>query len=162
MQEDERYRIIVDDETFNLSPADLDDFNAAWLEEDVLHTLVNDTSYRISIQDQQNQNKRLVLLVNNVEHHIQIKRPVDLIIDKVNLTSGGAKKAAPTKAPMPGLVLEVKVKMGQKVKVGDGLVILEAMKMENLIKASSEGIVKKIHVDQGHSVDKGQVLIEID
>jgi len=63
------------------------------------------------------------------------------------------------KAPMPGLIINLFVKENQPVKKGDGLVIIEAMKMENEIQASADGTVKKIIVNEGDSVDKGAVLI---
>jgi biotin carboxyl carrier protein len=71
-------------------------------------------------------------------------------------------KANLLKAPMPGLVLKVLVTEGQAVKKGDGLLILEAMKMENIIKASSDGMVKKIHIEEKNIVDKNQKMIEFE
>lgn len=62
-------------------------------------------------------------------------------------------------APLPGVVLEVKVTVGQKVKAGDVLLILEAMKMENEIMASQEGTVAEIRVGKGDSVNSGDVLV---
>jgi len=64
------------------------------------------------------------------------------------------------KAPMPGLILELKVSEGVAVKKGDPLLIIEAMKMENIIKATGEGIIKKINVEAGQSVEKDDRLIE--
>jgi biotin carboxyl carrier protein len=64
------------------------------------------------------------------------------------------------KAPMPGLIIDLKVQAGSTVKAGDPLLILEAMKMENIIKSSGEGIVKSVKVKKGDSVEKGEVLIE--
>jgi biotin carboxyl carrier protein len=63
------------------------------------------------------------------------------------------------KAPMPGLIYELKVKAGDSVEKGDVLLILVAMKMENAIKAVGEGVVKQINVNLNDSVEKGQVLI---
>jgi biotin carboxyl carrier protein len=61
---------------------------------------------------------------------------------------------------MPGLIIDLKVKQGDVVKAGDALLILEAMKMENIIKAPGEGTVKMIKAKKGDSVEKNQVLIE--
>jgi len=63
------------------------------------------------------------------------------------------------KAPMPGLIVKLFVKENQPVKKGDGLVIIEAMKMENEIRANGAGTVKKILLNEGDSVDKGAVLV---
>ena len=64
-------------------------------------------------------------------------------------------------APMPGKVLRVLVKEGESVKTGQGLLVLEAMKMENEIPAPRNGVVKKIHVKEGDTVNTGDPLIEI-
>ena len=64
-------------------------------------------------------------------------------------------------APMPGLVLEINVSEGQEVEKGDPLLILEAMKMENVIKAPGNGIIKKIHVEKGNPVEKNELLVEL-
>lgn len=64
------------------------------------------------------------------------------------------------KAPMPGLVLRLEVAVGETVRAGQGLVVLEAMKMENEIKANAAGVVSAIRVAAGQKVDKGAVLLE--
>jgi len=71
----------------------------------------------------------------------------------------GRTKASSLKAPMPGLVIKVEVEIGQHVKRGDGLVIVEAMKMENELKAHSAAIIREIRVKPGDAVEKNQVLI---
>ncbi len=77
------------------------------------------------------------------------------------LTSGAAGGAHPgmLKAPMPGLVLQIEVAVGQHVKKGDGLAIIEAMKMENELRAHGPGIIREIKVRPGEPVEKNQVLI---
>ncbi|MCL4155747.1 UNVERIFIED_CONTAM: hypothetical protein GTU68_052685 [Idotea baltica] len=61
---------------------------------------------------------------------------------------------------MPGLVLNIRVSPGDEVAEGDTLLVLEAMKMENVIKAVGNGTVKEIKVGHGDKVDKGQILIQ--
>jgi biotin carboxyl carrier protein len=63
------------------------------------------------------------------------------------------------KAPMPGMVLQVMVENGQAIKKGDAIVVLEAMKMENILKSPSDGTIKNILVVKGDKVEKNQVLI---
>jgi biotin carboxyl carrier protein len=63
---------------------------------------------------------------------------------------------------MPGMVLDVKVTEGDAVKKGDALLVLEAMKMENIIRSTGAGVVKKIHVKKGVAVEKSQVLIRFE
>ena len=81
-----------------------------------------------------------------------------------SLTSNGdRRRASPVlKAPMPGLVLRVQVTPGQQVRGGAGLVVLEAMKMENELKAPGPAVVRAVRVQPGEAVEKGQVLIEFD
>jgi pyruvate carboxylase subunit B len=79
------------------------------------------------------------------------------------LTGQGRKTAAGgvVKAPMPGLVVRVEVREGQVVEVGEGLVVVEAMKMENELRALSRGVVEHIHVSAGQRVEKGAPLVTI-
>lgn len=79
-----------------------------------------------------------------------------------SLTGAGQKAAGPPvlKAPMPGLVVRVLAEVGQRVQAGAGLVVLEAMKMENELRAASDGVVKAVHAVPGKAVEKGQVLVE--
>ncbi len=72
------------------------------------------------------------------------------------------EKAKIIKSPMPGLIIKVNKKIGDKVKAGDSLLLLEAMKMENDLKANTNGIVKEISVKEGSSVEKNEILIILD
>lgn len=80
---------------------------------------------------------------------------------KTGAAVGGAEEAV-IRAPMPGLVLAAKVKTGDNVKKGQTLVIIEAMKMENMIKSPVDGIVKDVFVDSGQAVDKSDKLVELE
>lgn len=75
---------------------------------------------------------------------------------------GGPSGGGVVKAPMPGLVVRVQVTEGQKVGPGTGLVVVEAMKMENELKATHPGIVKKVHVAPGAIVEKGAPLVTLE
>jgi biotin carboxyl carrier protein len=74
----------------------------------------------------------------------------------------GAKGPAALRAPMPGLVVRVLVEAGQAVQSGAGLVVLEAMKMENELRATAPGTVKTLAVSPGDTVEKGQMLVELE
>ena len=63
---------------------------------------------------------------------------------------------------MPGRVIAIQIKAGQEVKVGDALLSLEAMKMENTLRAEGQGIVKQVFINEGSVVEKGAVLIEFE
>jgi pyruvate carboxylase subunit B len=68
----------------------------------------------------------------------------------------------PLLAPMPGLVVRVNVKAGDTVEAGQGLIVMEAMKMENELRAHGAGVVKAVRVAPGDAVEKGAVLVEMD
>jgi pyruvate carboxylase subunit B len=80
-----------------------------------------------------------------------------------SLTAGASAAHGPAtvRAPMPGLVVRVLVEAGQEVSVGTGIVVLEAMKMENELKAPAAGVVGAVRVAAGEPVEKGQVLVEL-
>jgi pyruvate carboxylase subunit B len=81
-----------------------------------------------------------------------------------SLAGGGDQRRAAgiMKAPMPGLVVRVQVQAGEQVTAGTALVVLEAMKMENELKAAASGVVKSVRVAPGEAVEKGQILIEFE
>ena len=81
-----------------------------------------------------------------------------------SLTGAGDRPRGPAalKAPMPGLVVRVQVKAGQAVAAGAGVVVLEAMKMENELRAPAAGTVRTVRVAPGEAVEKGQVLVEFE
>jgi pyruvate carboxylase subunit B len=74
--------------------------------------------------------------------------------------NSGPQGPKPVRAPMPGMVVRVEVEPGQHVHAGQGVVIIEAMKMENELKADAAGVVSKVLVNAGTAVEKGAVLIE--
>ncbi len=72
----------------------------------------------------------------------------------------GPSGPQPIRAPMPGLVVKVEVEEGDRVRAGQGLVIVEAMKMENELKAEADGLVARVHVEAGQAVEKDQILVD--
>ncbi|MDO8502152.1 MAG: biotin/lipoyl-containing protein [Gemmatimonadaceae bacterium] len=83
-------------------------------------------------------------------------------IRDITAASAGPAGPAPVVAPMPGLIVRVSVEVGDLVQAGQGLVVMEAMKMENELRSSASGIVKAVHVAPGKAVEKGTVLVEFD
>ena len=80
------------------------------------------------------------------------------------LSGSGKKAAGPTHltAPMPGLIVRVHVGAGDQVRPGQGLVVMEAMKMENELRAAAAGVVRKVLVSPGNAVEKGSILVEME
>jgi biotin carboxyl carrier protein len=95
----------------------------------------------------------------NEMHELVIEDERARLLKKFTKKEGADKKELIVKAPMPGLVLKVEVEVGQAISAGTGLVILEAMKMENEIKSTRNGIVKEIKVGEKMAVEKGEVLM---
>jgi len=110
------------------------------------------------IENEKGQNT-YVLLVNGHKYTCHVKDPLHMIIDQLGMANLNSTKADKLNAPMPGLVLDVLVKTGDLVKKGEPLIILEAMKMENILKAAHDGKVAEIMVSNGESVEKNQALL---
>jgi len=134
--------------------ADIQRLNAsAW------HIINNLKSYNIEVVSFDNSEKTAVIKVNNNLYNVTAKDQFDILLDKLGLSSLNATKVSEIKAPMPGMVLKVFVNEGMEIKKGDNLFILEAMKMENIIKSPADVIVKTVKIKPGDKVEKGQVLM---
>ncbi|CUS90713.1 Biotin-requiring enzyme, partial [Candidatus Kryptonium thompsonii] len=105
----------------------------------------------------------LTILTNSFgDYHCKVSTKYQSLIDSYRSTSSGeAKKEKILKSPMPGLVTKIFVKPGSQIKIGDKLLILEAMKMENEIRSDLEGIVEDVLVSEGSAVEKGASLLKI-
>ena len=82
-------------------------------------------------------------------------------IREITAAAAGPSGPAPVVAPMPGLIVRVNVAAGDTVQAGQGVVVMEAMKMENELRASASGTVKSVHVVAGTAVEKGALLVEL-
>ena len=128
--------------------------------EGYFHILYNNKSYRAEVAKTDVATKTFVIKINGGMYTVELKDKFDLLLEKMGMNSGASGKVNNIKAPMPGLIIDLKVKQGDEVKLNDPLLILEAMKMENIIKSAGEGVVKSVKVKKGDSVEKNQVLIE--
>jgi biotin carboxyl carrier protein len=90
---------------------------------------------------------------------VKVKDSLTVLLDQLGMSTVQNNRIAQLKSPMPGLILKVLVKSGDQLSVGDPLIILEAMKMENIIKTSVAATVKEILVESGQKVEKGEKLI---
>ncbi|MCD6011389.1 MAG: biotin/lipoyl attachment protein [Flavipsychrobacter sp.] len=128
----------------------------------LVSVLFNGKSYTAIVEKVDRAAKEVWIRVNGQVYKTAIKEPIDQLLANMGLDMKALKKAEPVKAPMPGLVLKVLVAPGQQINKGDGLVILEAMKMENILKATAPATVKAIKVTERMAVEKGAVLIELE
>ena len=93
---------------------------------------------------------------------VRLKTERDLLLESLGMETGESAADRELKAPMPGLVLSVLVEPGQEVEAGDGLVVLEAMKMENELRAQHDATVAAVHVGPGAAVGKNDLLISFE
>jgi biotin carboxyl carrier protein len=107
-------------------------------------------------------NKTVTLLYKNQKFSAKITEPMDDLLKSMGLENALVQKISEVKAPMPGLVLDVLVSPGDTVEVGQKILVLEAMKMENAIKSPTAGIVASVNVSKGQAVDKNYILIRFE
>jgi biotin carboxyl carrier protein len=123
------------------------------------HIINELNSYNAEVVSFNAAEKTAEIKVNNNLYTITAKDQFDILLDKLGLSNLTNAKVSEVKAPMPGLVLKVFVTEGSEIKKGDNLFILEAMKMENIIKATADVTVKTVKIKPGDKVEKGQVLL---
>jgi biotin carboxyl carrier protein len=122
------------------------------------HLLLNEKSYRLTILEQKS-GKELVIEVNGNRYMVNVQDQYDLLLHDLGMDKSLSAQAEDVKAPMPGLVIDVLVKEGEQVLKDTPLLILEAMKMENVLKAAADATVGRINIKAKDAVEKGQVLI---
>ncbi len=157
--EKETFEIESKDETITINGAPLD-WNVVKIKEGYFHILHENKSYRAEVVKADFATKTFTLKINGTKYTVALKDKFDLLLEKLGMDSVNTNKVVSIKAPMPGLIIDLKVKDGDEVKQNDPLLILEAMKMENVIKAPGDAIVKTVKIKKGDSVEKNQILIE--
>jgi biotin carboxyl carrier protein len=126
----------------------------------LLYHIINENgSYNAEVVSFNREAKIAEIKVNNNIYTLAAKDQFDVLLDKMGLSNLMTAKVSEIKAPMPGMVLKVLVEEGAEVKKGDNLFVLEAMKMENIIKSPADVTVKTIKIKPGDKVEKGQILI---
>ncbi len=162
------YRALTNGKTFEIVAGDESwivdgnalDWDVSSLGAGHFHILYMGKGYNAELVKTDFDTKTVELKINGRKYSVQLKDKFDLLLEKMGMNSTGAGKLNVLKAPMPGLIIDLRVDAGQTVKAGDPLLVLEAMKMENVIKAPGEGTVKQLKIKKGDSVEKNQVLIE--
>lgn len=146
----------------DISSEDISKLDVIKISDTCYHLLQNNKSYHSEIISSNFNSKSYEVKINNNLYQINILDDLDLLIKKMGFSMGITKHIDFINAPMPGLILEINVAIGQKVIENDPLLILEAMKMENVLTSPREGIIKSISVRKGAPVDKGALLIEFE
>ena len=117
-------------------------------------------SYNVEVVTFDSNLKTAEIKVNNNTYHITAKDKFDTLLEQMGMSNINATKVSEVKAPMPGMVLKTFVAEGDQIKKGDNLFVLEAMKMENIIKSPDDAVVKTVKIKPGDKVEKGQVLVQ--
>jgi biotin carboxyl carrier protein len=125
----------------------------------IYHVIENNRSYNVEVVNFNSSEKTAEIKVNNHTYHVTAKDQFDILLDKLGFSDLNSARVSEIKAPMPGLVLKVFVNKGDSIKKGDSLFVLEAMKMENIIKSTADVVVEKILIKPGDKVEKGQILM---
>jgi biotin carboxyl carrier protein len=144
-----RYRVVVDGQTWEVDGREVVD--GRW------SLLIGGASYTVDVSERDGVS---VVQMEGESHRVRVEEETRYIIR----TRGGKAVTGGQvlKAPMPGKVVLVEVEVGQAVAPGDGLVVLEAMKMENEFRATVSGMVKEIRVQAGQAVNPGDTLVVIE
>jgi biotin carboxyl carrier protein len=162
------FQAIVNDKTFEINPegetitvnGEALAWDVAQLRDGYFHIIHNHKSCKAELVKADATTKTFTWKINGKHYTVSVKDKFDLLLEKLGMSQTAGSKVNSIKAPMPGLIIDLKVKAGDVVKQGDPLLILEAMKMENILKSPGDGEVKTIKIKKGDSVEKNQVLIE--
>ena len=126
------------------------------------HILKDYKSYYVQWVERAEDSKTFTLKINGQTMVLEAKDQYDLLLEKMGIAGGASSKASKLKAPMPGKVLEIMVESGQTIAKGEGLLILEAMKMQNEIQAPVSGTVVSVHCTEGEAIEANVPLVVIE
>ena len=147
---------------FDFKKESVSQLDAVSIETNKFHILHKNLPYKAEIVSSHLNQKKYTIKVNNNTYDVVISNPLDILIKEMGFEVGIVKQINVITAPMPGLILEINVVVGQTVKENDNLLILTAMKMENSFLSPREGVIKNIAISVGDSVVKGDLLIEFE
>lgn len=147
---------------FDFKKESISQLDAVSIEKNKFHILHQNLPYKAEIVFSDFNQKKYTVKVNNNIYQVAISNELDILIKELGFEVGASKVIKKLKAPMPGLILEIHVEVGQAVKENDNLLILTAMKMENSLLSPRDGVIKSIAVNIEDSVIKGDLLIEFE
>jgi acetyl/propionyl-CoA carboxylase alpha subunit len=135
------------------------DIDLIEIKQGVFHIIKDNKSYNAEVLKANREEKSFVIRVNGNKYTVRIKDKYDDLLKELGIDTASVLKVKEMKAPMPGLVMDVRAKEGDSIKKGDALVVLQAMKMENILKSPADAIIKKIHIKKDDAIEKNQLLI---
>ena len=141
----------------------IDDVKVDWdfsrTDHQSFHIIHKNETFTAHLVEMDYDNKTFKLQLNGKIIELELKDKMDLLLEEMGISNMDANQMNDLKAPMPGLIIEVMVAPGDEVKKGDPLLILEAMKMENVIKAAGDGTISDIKAQPGARVAPNQLII---
>lgn len=155
----EKYILLNNNKALEMSAENLDKMNIVQLDDRHYHHLHHNRGILGEVVSIDLNEKKVIVSIHQKLHEVIIQDQLDQTIASMGLNKIKNNTDVSLNAPMPGLVLKVWVGPGDIVKKGDNLVTLEAMKMENILKANADGCIKSVHSAHGEKVNKGQLLI---
>ena len=159
---DVNYKLLVNNTTsFEVTESDSAKLDAVKVDEANFHILKDSKPYKAEIVSADFISKKYTVKVNNNSYEVTISNALDELIKNMGIQRGRTKIVNAIKAPMPGLILEISVEVGQTVKENDPLLILEAMKMEQPLTAHKAGIISNLTAVIGSTVSSGTNLCDI-
>lgn len=156
------YSITIDTEKFNLNRNDVGSLDIIPVGESLYHLLRENRSYKVEVLHTDFPEKSITLAVNGNTYSVKIADEYDQIVDKMGMLATRSHQINEVRAPMPGLIIEILTSVGQAVDKGTPLIVLSAMKMENIITSPGAGIIKRITAEINKAVEKGQLIIEME
>jgi biotin carboxyl carrier protein len=148
----------------NLSKDKLNDFEVLEINHEKKEIILQKGSqkFQCKILKKNKKDQSFVIKINGNISIIRIVKSVEKTIEKLGINKKSQQNINILKAPMPGLILKLMVKVGDQIKKGDALIILEAMKMENILSSPVDGVIKEIKVKPQQTVEKNNVLINFE
>ncbi|MDX1476936.1 MAG: biotin/lipoyl-containing protein [Saprospiraceae bacterium] len=143
----------------NVSVEDLAALDLIALDAARWHVRHGQTGYRVEVVKADYSARSFILRIGHKEVAVVLTDVVQRQVESMGFERNSGKHVNEITAPMPGLVLDVRVKPGDHVETNEPLVILEAMKMENVLSAPRDGVIADVAVSQGSTVEKAQVLV---
>ena len=152
-----KYDFIVEDTSHTKNT--LSDLDIIEIKKGSFHIIKANISYNAEVLKANTEEKSFIIRVNGNKYTVQLKDKYDELLEKLGMNNTSAAKIKDVKAPMPGLVVDIRVKEGDQIKKGDALVVLQAMKMENILKCPADVTIKRIHVKKDDAIEKNQLII---
>ncbi|MGB3463774.1 MAG: biotin/lipoyl-containing protein [Cyclobacteriaceae bacterium] len=152
---DKKISVEIEDGKINLS-GDVINPDISHTGENRFNVINNHKVYEVEIV--KSENKLYEIKVNGTSYPVLLRDKLDMNLEKMGISQKSGDANSEIKAPMPGLIIDVLARTGDEVKKGDPILILEAMKMENVIKSPIDGKIEEVFVSQGESVEKNKIL----